>query len=585
MRNRFKRNRNLGYLPIGYKMMLTYMVFIIIPVTVIGLVSNSMYENSIRKQTKMNLQGTLFQIRDNIEYKLLDMKRITSLIYLDHSLISQLRSYEEGWDNYDRTIKMIIPKIEVATTATSLDLWMSVFFHNESIPEVYRTTFERENPDITLFDMYNIKRIKDKDWYLSFPSEKFAQTMEWKQIEKDRVNGRISLLRRIVDFTDPTDLREIGFMRLNVHLDELFQSIDYNKIGTGSVIYIQDDNGHIMYQSGTFPAGMDIASRDASYLSIKEELTKPEWELVAFVPTDIMEQDSFKVKMLIILMCILCMVVFTFAGLFVSRYFSIRIMKFVSVLNAFREGDLHKRIKYRGKDEFSQIAVALNEMGENIGDLIKEVYLTQLQKKEAELETLQSQINPHFLYNTLSSISRLAKFGETDKLQHMVMELAKFYRLTLNEGRTMIPVHSEIEQANAYLNIQKVKYMDRMDVMWDIDPEVWPYETVKLIVQPFLENVLEHAWCGDRIHIRIVGRLEGNQIRFRIIDDGVGMRAERIAQIFDPRDHVNAGYGIRNVNQRIQLQYGEQYGVQIFSRLGIGTSVDIVIPAIRYQLR
>ena len=585
MRNRFKRNRNLGYLPIGYKMMLTYMVFIIIPVTVIGLVSNSMYENSIRKQTKMNLQGTLFQIRDNIEYKLLDMKRITSLIYLDHSLISQLRSYEEGWDNYDRTIKMIIPKIEVATTATSLDLWMSVFFHNDSIPEVYRTTFERENPEITLFDMYNIKRIKDKDWYLSFPPEKFAQTMEWKQIEKDRVNGRISLLRRIVDPTDPTNLREIGFMRLNVRLEELFQSIDYSKIGTGSVIYIQDKNGHIMYQSGTFPAGIDITSRDVSYLSIKEELTNPEWELVAFVPTDIIEQDSFKVKMLIIFMCILCMVVFTFIGLFVSRYFSIRIMKFVSVLNAFREGDLHKRIKYRGKDEFSQIAVALNEMGENIGDLIKEVYLTQLQKKEAELETLQSQINPHFLYNTLSSISRLAKFGETDKLQHMVMELAKFYRLTLNEGRTMIPVHSEIEQANAYLNIQKVKYMERMDVMWDIDPEVWPYETVNLIVQPFLENVLEHAWCGDRIHIRIVGRLEGNQIRFRIIDDGVGMRAERIAQIFDPRDHVNAGYGIRNVNQRIQLQYGEQYGVQIYSGLGIGTSVDIVIPAIRYQLR
>lgn len=566
-------------------MMLTYMIFIIIPVSVIGLVSNSMYENSIRKQTRTNIQGTLLQIHDNIEYKLLDMKRITSLIYLDHTLITQLRSYEEGWDGYDRTSKVIVPKIEVATTASSLNLWMSVYFHNESIPEIYRTTFERENPNVSLFDMYNIRRIEQKEWYTSFPPEKFAQTMEWKQIEKDRENGRVSLLRRIVDFSDPMDLREVGFMRLNVEITELFQSIDYSKIGSGSVILIQDENGHVMYQSGEFPEELDLTARDASYLTIKEDLTNPDWELLAFVPTDIMEQDSFKVKMLIIFMCVLCMVVFTFAGIFVSRYFSVRIMKFVSVLNAFREGDLHKRIKYRGKDEFSQIAVALNEMGENIGDLIKEVYLTQLQKKEAELEMLQSQINPHFLYNTLSSISRLAKFGETDKLQHMVMELAKFYRLTLNDGRTMIPVHAEIEQANAYLNIQKIKYMDRMDVMWDIDPEVWPYETIKLILQPFLENVLEHAWCGDRIHIRIVGQLEGNQIRFRIIDDGVGMKAERMAQIFDPRDHVNAGYGIRNVNQRIQLQYGEKYGVSIYSQLGVGTSVDIVIPAIRQKLR
>ncbi|MOA03529.1 Sensor histidine kinase YehU [compost metagenome] len=249
------------------------------------------------------------------------------------------------------------------------------------------------------------------------------------------------------------------------------------------------------------------------------------------------------------------------------------------MLNAYREGDLHKRIKYRGKDEFSQIATALNDMGENIDMLIKEVYLTQLQKKEAELEILQSQINPHFLYNTLSSIIQLAKFGQNEKLQKMVLELAKFYRLTLNEGRTMIPVPTEIEQANAYLEIQKIKYGDRLEVMFDFDTEIWPYETIKLILQPFIENVLKHAWCGDHIHLRIVGRKEGDNILFRIIDDGIGIRQERIDQIFDSKGHTNTGYGVRNVDQRIKLQYGPEYGVSIFSRVGIGTSVQILIPA------
>jgi two-component system sensor histidine kinase YesM len=224
-------------------------------------------------------------------------------------------------------------------------------------------------------------------------------------------------------------------------------------------------------------------------------------------------------------------------------------------------------------------------MGDNIESLIKEVYLTHIQKKEAELETLQSQINPHFLYNTLSSINRLAKFGEIDKLQQMVLGLAKFYRLTLNEGRTMIPVSTEIEQAKAYLEIQRIKHGDTMDVMYDIDPHVWGYETVKLVLQPFIENVLEHARFGDQIHIRIVARKEGEDILFQVIDDGVGMTQERIHHIFHPQEHVNAGFGIRNVDERIKLHFGERYGVTIHSRRGMGTSVRIRIPAKRFNFR
>jgi two-component system sensor histidine kinase YesM len=145
----------------------------------------------------------------------------------------------------------------------------------------------------------------------------------------------------------------------------------------------------------------------------------------------------------------------------------------------------------------------------------------------------------------------------------------------------MIPVPTEIEQANAYLEIQKIKYGDRMEVMFDVDPDIWPYETMKLVLQPFIENVVKHAWCADRIHIRIVGQRDGDDILFRIIDDGIGMKQERIDQIFDSEGHVNAGYGIRNVDQRIKLQYGAGYGVSIYSKLGIGTSVQIRIPARR----
>ncbi|MCG7406220.1 sensor histidine kinase [Paenibacillus sp. ACRRX] len=577
-----ERGQQLGYLPIGYKLMLTYMLFIIIPVSVIGFVSHSMYEDSIRKHTRTNIQGTLLQIRDNIEYRMQEITRISSLLYGDFDFYQYLRHFEEGWENYDRMFNAIFPKFQAVTESTGMKFWMSVFLKNESIYERYRYTFSNENPDFSFssYDIYHMSRIKEKKWYMDYPEEKYGETMKWWQIEQDTVNNRISLLRRLIDTYNPVRLNEVGFLRINVGIQELFESMNYSKIGNGSVLFIKDEYGRKLYQSGELPSNyMDEQQLNENYLTITETVGKQSWQLVALVPITIIEQDSFKVRMFIITMCLLCFIVFSFVGIFISRFFAIRINKFVSVLNAIREGDLHKRISYRGKDEFSQIATALNDMGENIESLIKEVYLTQLQKKEAELEMLQSQINPHFLYNTLSSINRLAKFGDTDKLQQMVFGLAKFYRLTLNDGRTMIPVPSEIEQADAYLQIQKIKYGDRMSVMFDIDANVWPYETIKLILQPFIENVLKHAWCGDRIHIRIVGTLVGDDILFRVIDDGIGMRQERIDQIFDPQEHVNTGYGVRNVDQRIKLQYGEEYGVSIFSAVGVGTAVQIRIPA------
>ncbi|WP_334077015.1 sensor histidine kinase [Paenibacillus sanfengchensis] len=575
------------YIPFGYKLMITYMVFIILPVLAIGYFSNSMYQDSIRNQTRNSIQGTLVQMKDNIEFKMADVERVSSMLYDDYSLIIQLRSFEEGWDSYERTTKIIKPKIAIAVNATGLNIAMYLFLANETLPEVYYGSFERENPDLLErnYNLYHLKRIENKPWHRDFPPEKYGETMLWRKVERDADFSRISLLRRLVDSQRPLDLTEIGFMRISVSTEELFQGLDYKKIGDGSGLIIRDETGAVLHRSGIIPGGDGGGSHangsGSEFLTIRESVGRQGWELAAYVPLTIMERDAAKVRVFVILICLLCLIVFTFAGMFISRYFSIRMNKIVFVLNAFREGELHKRMGYRGKDEFSQIANALNEMGQNIDQLIEQVYMTQIEKKEAELESLQAQINPHFLYNTLSSISRLAQFGEIDKLQRMVLDLAKFYRLSLNEGRTVIPVHSELEQVRAYMNIQTTKFGDAVHVFYDIDPGILNFVTVKLILQPFIENVLEHAWFGSSIHLRISGRLEGERIVFKIIDDGIGMSPGRIAQIFDPVEGLNTGFGIRNVHSRIQLHFGAPYGVTIGSRIGIGTTVQVVIPAQR----
>ncbi|MFN0226065.1 sensor histidine kinase [Paenibacillus sp. KR2-11] len=577
--------RQSKYLPFGYKLMLSFCVLILIPVMLVGYTANSIFVSSIREQTRENIQGTLQQMKDNIGYKMEDTKRISDLLYFDTTLAAHLRHYQDGWVSYEATTKFLLPKLRSTLETSSGRLWLSVYLHNETLPEVYLNYGGADPLSMKnqLFDLYHIRRITDKPWYQAYPAEKYGVTMKWQQVEDDAQYGRISLLRRLVDTRNPVDLKEMGFIRVSVRLADLFKSVDYTKIGQGTTLLVADEERHsVVISSGSDAAqGDDLWSGEPSgRLLIGEELPGLPWKLTAVVPPDITERDTERVRTLTLLTCLGCIIVFFFIGFFISRYFSRRVSKIVKVLDSFQEGEFDRRIHFKGKDEFTQISEALNEMGQHTGNLIQEVYLTRIEKKEAELESLQAQINPHFLYNTLSSISRLAKFGQTDKLQQMVLDLAKFYRLSLNEGRTVIPVSDELTQAQAYLNIQKIKYEERLRILFDIEPDILPFTTVKLILQPFIENALEHAWCGDHIHIRIVGRLEEGAVAFKIIDDGIGMDPGLIRQILDPVQGQNVGYGIRNVDQRIRLHYGAEYGVSIASRPGMGTGVLSRIPAL-----
>lgn len=570
----------------GYKLMLSYCLFITIPILIGGSVTTWVYIHYAHKQATTNLSGTIQQITNNIVYKLEDTKRISDILYGDLSLKKVLNSHEDNWELYDAFNRVVMPKLEHATESANSRIWVSLYTHHPKLPEIYYNHHGMNplNNMNQFYELYQIARIQTKDWYKQFPSEVYGETFQWKQVEDDEKFGNISFLRRIVDTTNNLQLKEFGFTRIVVKLEDLFQGIDYRTVGEGSSILIMDERGKVMYVSGEDTSYLDQAWNEewgSKMLMIEQQLPQLNWSIRALVPNEMIENGLANVRILMIITCIFSFVVFILIGSLFSRYFSRRVVKVVSVLESFREGEFSRRVEDKGSDEFSHIIKALNEMGQNTEELINEVYITNIAKKEAELESLQAQINPHFLYNSLSSISRLAKFGQVDKLHTMVVDLAKFYRLTLNEGRTIIPISNEVMQVEAYINIQKIRYGARMEVLMDIDPEILQYDTIKLILQPFVENVLEHAWCGDHIAIRIVGTMKEEVITIKIIDDGNGMRPEVVDQIMNQGEELNVGYGIYNVNQRIKLHYGERFGVSLFSKLGIGTTVTILIPAYR----
>ncbi|KRF43630.1 sensor histidine kinase [Paenibacillus sp. Soil787] len=566
----------------GYKLMISYFLLVMIPVVSIGYYAYTTSVQYVKEQTIQNATGTLKQVRDNILEKMKVVERVDKQVYLDQSLQQVLIKRVEPYDSYQITSNNVVPRLEAALNLTSNQIALDLFLHNDTLPEIFFGNTEQDPLSKgKKYELFHFERIEGLDWTRMFSALKTDSL--WEQVDTDAKFGNVSLLRKMMDFHT---VSPIGFMRITVKMDDLFENLNYGNSNTGVPSYfaVTDERNTLIYQSIQNPLPHDWTTQPERYLQIREPLEGLNWEVMALVPLHELEKGVNKVRNVTLLVCLLSLTIFLALGAFISAYFTKHIRKIVQSLQSFQEGNFSKRIRFTGTDEFARIAGAFNEMAENIEALIQEVYVSNLRKKEAELEALQAQIKPHFLYNTLSSISRLGRLGEVDKLHRMVSGLATFYRLTLNQGRPIIPIREEIRQVQSYIDIQKIKHVDRLDVSYDIHFSVLEYDTVKLIFQPFVENALEHAMFEERLHIRIVAYLEEGNIVFKVIDNGIGMSPETILKIFADKDQ-SIGYGIRNVNDRIKLQFGESFGITLHSGLGIGTTVRIVLPVYREEYR
>jgi two-component system, sensor histidine kinase YesM len=240
------------------------------------------------------------------------------------------------------------------------------------------------------------------------------------------------------------------------------------------------------------------------------------------------------------------------------------------------KGDYRYRFRLKNKRQFMGILHQFNEMAKAVELFARQLDLTAIQRTELEVESLQAQINPHFLYNTLSSISRLVKLGEVEHAHSMLLALAKFYRLTLNEEKAEYYIAQEIQHVSAYMEIQQIKYRELVTFTYEVKDDLLEHLTLRMILQPFVENAMKHAFFGDPMLIRLKVDDRDHRIVFSITDNGLGMPPERLESIYHATGET--GLGIANVHHRIQLHYGEEYGVKLDSHPGVGTTVTIEIP-------
>ena len=258
------------------------------------------------------------------------------------------------------------------------------------------------------------------------------------------------------------------------------------------------------------------------------------------------------------------------------------------------QGNFHVKMHDTdAQDELGTVTRAFNTMVENLDlymartkasmekeqQMMERELLMENHLKEAQLKYLQSQINPHFLYNALAVISALAMREGGKQTMQAVKNLSSFYRISLNKGKQVLSIQEEVELLQSYLKIQQMRFRDSVQVEYEIAREVLTYRTIKLLLQPLVENAIHHARKEEEVlHIAVRIQKEERDVVFQVTDDGCGIEAEKLIKLRSSLRRSEEGYGLRNVANRVRLAYGEDYGVRIESQEGYGTTVSVRIP-------
>lgn len=565
------------YIPFTYKTMLPYLALVLLTDILVGYISYSMLVQSRTEMAETNIRTAMQQTRNNIKYQMDEITRMTNSLFLNTTFQNALQFRGDPRENMLKMRDDIVPYMKAPLQLYGNKLRLALYTVNETMLDI---TGDDMSAPIGRSDYYVLlaSSVEATDWFRSVLA--MNKDKLWVQMDTDRKLGNISYFRKLYAADGAQSL--IGYLRVTARFDELLGNFDTFPIEQGIALRLMDRGaGTKLYERGS----VREQAQASSYMVITEDIPGSDYAIEAWVPNRYLNKDASKMRRVIVAVCLISFVVMALIGFLVARLSGKKMKRIVSLVRSFQEGNFYKRIGFAGNDEFVYIADAFNQMAQSIQELIRDVYEQGIQKKQAELDVLQAQISPHFLYNTLSTIGSLANLGETDKVTRMVQGLARFYRLTLNEGQVYIPLAEEVEQVKAYLDIQRVKYADAFQVYLDIEPDILHVPIIKLVLQPFVENIFKHAWFGESIAIRITGRrLGGDRIELKVIDNGIGMRPETLRQMrasASPSD----GYGLKNVEERIQLRYGNDFGIRIGSHYGAGTTVELILPVDNAEIR
>ena len=404
----------------------------------------------------------------------------------------------------------------------------------------------------------------------------------------------------VVTMTAPLEQGgEAAWVSLDLSFSNISNHINNVGIGQRGYCFLMDRMGNIMYHPQQQLLYAGLKSEDTAALAALEDGTYVE-DTVIYAVTSV-EDSSWRVvgvsfvdelvnrsvREMIGISAGLAGLVLAAALLtswILSRMLSRPLRGLASAMERFeRDADHFSYRPVRGTREVRELSQSFGHMVLRIQQLMSTVRQEEINLRKTELKALQAQINPHFLYNTLDSIAWMCERGRNADAVNMVHALARLFRISISRGHELIPIAKEIEHAESYLQIQKYRYKNQFTYEFDVDPGCLDYYCNKITLQPIIENSINHGLDllveEGRIQVEVLQ--DGDDILFRVRDNGVGMSQEQVDAILEQDPEDRTGIGIRNVNDRLRIYFGAPYGLRITSELDVGTCVEIRMPKVK----
>ena len=404
----------------------------------------------------------------------------------------------------------------------------------------------------------------------------------------------------VVTMTAPLEQGgEAAWVSLDLSFSNISNHINNVGIGQRGYCFLMDRMGNIMYHPQQQLLYAGLKSEDTAALAALEDGTYVE-DTVIYAVTSV-EDSSWRVvgvsfvdelvnrsvREMIGISAGLAGLVLAAALLtswILSRMLSRPLWGLASAMERFeRDADHFSYRPVRGTREVRELSQSFGHMVLRIQQLMSTVRQEEINLRKTELKALQAQINPHFLYNTLDSIAWMCERGRNADAVNMVHALARLFRISISRGHELIPIAKEIEHAESYLQIQKYRYKNQFTYEFDVDPGCLDYYCNKITLQPIIENSINHGLDllveEGRIQVEVLQ--DGEDILFRVRDNGVGMSQEQVDAILEQDPEDRTGIGIRNVNDRLRIYFGAPYGLRITSELDVGTCVEIRMPKVK----
>lgn len=588
------------------KLFVSFVLLVLIPLLTLGFFSFRTATSSLEKETEQNQAQTVRLIGNNIKLMLDDAGDITSYIMNNVSLQSLLSQDYNGPVNVEQAAALAY--LDNIKTAKKYVSFLVIYGQNGFLYRDFSEFYRQVIPYTDFIEMPLYTAVASRDgeafWaYSSTPLFTYGHSY-----------NEIMIGRRIVDLYDPDN--KLGLLFMGVNRDAIGNIIQDIEIVRSSNIFIFDDNYNLVSSKSqdnelkktltddlklkrqlSLKTHSEIYDINGKPYSVASTVVEPyNWNIVSLTPLEIIRSEHRIMLNVTLALSLSLLALVGLCSVYLSRSITRPIKKLLRSMNNFKRGDFNQKVEVTSRDEIGLLTQKYNDMVMETNSLIQKVYVSQTKQKMIELKTLQTQIEPHFLYNTLDYIFLNSKMNGDDNTAQVTQSLTELFRLSLNKGKDYYTIRQELSQVKAYIHIQHARFPNRFVPRYEIDPDIFPFYTMKLLLQPLAENAILHAFNTRRERpgtLSVKGRkLDGQRVEFVVEDDGCGMSPELASSLLSGEagtshatDAINGkaggtGYGIRNVNERLTMMFGPEYALRIESEPGHGTRVMLLIPLI-----